>query len=70
MFFSGLGLLSLGALGAMLSVPGDSLRSFRVLVTLPGSAVGGEILPFDFRVREVGGSDTAVVRTQFRGPQQ
>jgi len=57
-----------GRSGATLTVPADSLRGFRVLVTVPMAELEDETTRFRFRIQEVGGEDSDDVRSQFHGP--
>jgi cytochrome c oxidase accessory protein FixG len=59
-----------GQPGATLTVPADSLRGFRVLVTVPMATLEDENTPYRFRIQEVGGEDTDTVRSQFHGPRR
>ncbi|MDP6952493.1 MAG: cytochrome c oxidase accessory protein CcoG, partial [Alphaproteobacteria bacterium] len=59
-----------GQSGSTLRVPADSLRGFRVLVTVPIGELEDETTPFRFHIQEVGGEDSDDVRSQFRGPAQ
>jgi cytochrome c oxidase accessory protein FixG len=57
-----------GGSGPQLAAPPDKLRSFRVLVSLPSSALTGESMPITFVVRDTKSTDTAQHDSIFRGP--
>jgi cytochrome c oxidase accessory protein FixG len=52
----------------VLPVPADKLRSFRVLVSVPGEAVTAATMPVRFVVTDPESGDTAAVDSRFRGP--